>query len=51
MKILNLFMPGSMSIKLNFLVARHMLKLKVVCFVAVHFGRSVLRRRHSFLVS
>ena len=43
MEILTLFIPGSMSIRLNFIVAKHTVKLKVVCFVAVHSGRSVLR--------
>ena len=51
MEILILFIPGSMSIRLNFLVARHVVKLKVVYFVAVLFGRTVLRHRHLFLVS
>ena len=38
MEIWILFIPGSMSIRLNFLVAKHVVKLEVVCFVVVLFG-------------
>ena len=51
MEILILFIPGSMSIRQNFLVAKHVVKIKVVYFVAVLFGRTVLRHRHLFSVS
>ena len=51
MEILILFITGSMSRRLNFLVAKRMVKLKVVYFVAVLFGRAVMRHRHLFPVS
>lgn len=38
MEILILFLLGLKNIRLNFLVARNMARLKVVCFVAVPFG-------------
>ena len=50
MEILILFLLGLKNIRLNFLVARNMAKLKVVCFVAVPFGRTASRRRHLFPV-
>ena len=50
METLILFIPGSMSIRLNFLAAKYIVRLKVACFVAVHFGRVVLRHRHLFPV-